>query len=99
MIAAGFRLGIAVSGVGAMISDGAGAAADTVTATFAATGPHISVKADTVATIGGFAVTNSQVLGAFGLIVLVWLMFRMRLAVLGRRKHTFATRLMQWTFE
>ena len=99
MIAAGFRLGAAVSGAGTMISDGAGAAADTATATFAAAGPHISVKADTVATIGGFAVTNSQVLGAFGLIVLVWLMFRMRLAVLGRRKHTFATRLMQWTFE
>ena len=31
--------------------------------------------------------------------MLVWLMFRMRLAVLGRKKHTFATRLMQWTFE
>ena len=44
MIAAGFRLGIAVSGAGTMISDGAGAAADTATATFAATGPHISVK-------------------------------------------------------
>ena len=53
MIAAGFGLGIAVSGAGTMISDGAGAAADTATATFAAAGPHISVKADTVATIGG----------------------------------------------
>lgn len=102
MTAAGFGLGTAISGAGTMISDGAalafGAASGAV-ATFAAAGPHISVKADTVATIGGFAVTNSQVLGAFGLIVLVWLMFRMRLAVLGRKKHTFATRLMQWTFE
>lgn len=96
MTAAGFGLGAAISGAGMMISDGAASGA---VATFAAAGPHISVKADTVATIGGFAVTNSQVLGAFGLIVLVWLMFRMRLAVLGRGKHTFATRLMQWTFE
>ena len=82
-----------------LVSSASAAVTDTVMVTFAAASPHISVKADTVATIGGFTVTNSQVLGAFGLIVLVWLMFRMRLAVLGRKKHTFATRLMQWTFE
>lgn len=82
-----------------LVSSASATVTDTVMATFAAASPHISVKADTVATIGGFTVTNSQVLGAFGLIVLVWLMFRMCLAVLGRKKHTFATRLMQWTFE
>ena len=82
-----------------LVSSASAAVTDTVMVTFAAASPHISVKADTVATIGGFTVTNSQVLGAFGLIVLVWLMFRMRLAVLGRKKHTFATSLMQWTFE
>ena len=91
--------GIMISNSTTLVSSASATVTDTVMATFAAASPHISVKADTVATIGGFTVTNSQVLGAFGLIVLVWLMFRMRLAVLGRKKHTFATRLMQWTFE
>ena len=66
---------------------------------FAAAGPHISVKVDEVARFGDFAITNSQMLGALGLLLLVWLMFRMRAAVLGRKKHNFATRLLQWVFE
>lgn len=66
---------------------------------FAAAGPHISIKVDEVARFGDFAITNSQMLGALGLLLLVWLMFRMRAAVLGRKKHNFATRLLQWVFE
>ena len=60
---------------------------------------HVSVKADEIFTIFGFPVTNSHMLGAVGLIVLVWLMFRTRAAALGKKKHTFATRLMNWTFD
>ena len=65
----------------------------------AATGPHISIKADEIANIGGISITNSHTLGLIGLLVLVWLMFRTRAAVLGRRKHNFATRLVHWAFD
>ena len=60
---------------------------------------HVSVKADEIFTIFGFPVTNSHMLGVVGLIVLMWLMFRTRAAALGKKKHTFATRLMNWTFD
>ena len=66
---------------------------------FASAGPHISVKADEVANVLGVSITNSHMLGALGLIVLVWLMFRTRAAVLGKKKHNFATRLVHWTFD
>ena len=66
---------------------------------FASAGPHISVKADEVANVMGVSITNSHMLGALGLIVLVWLMFRTRAAVLGKKKHTFATKLVHWTFD
>ena len=66
---------------------------------FAAAGPHISVKADEIANIGGVSITNSHTLGVIGLVVLAWIMFRTRAAVLGRKKHNFATRLVQWTFD
>lgn len=66
---------------------------------FASAGPHISVKADEVANVLGVSITNSHMLGALGLIVLVWLMFRTRAAALGKKKHTFATKLIHWTFD
>lgn len=60
---------------------------------------HVSVKADEIFTIFGFPVTNSHMLGVVGLVVLIWLMFRTRAAVLGKKKPTFMTRLMNWTFD
>ena len=60
---------------------------------------HVSVKADEIFTIFGFPVTNSHMLGVVGLVVLMWLMFRTRAAVLGKKKPTFMTRLMNWTFD
>ncbi len=65
----------------------------------AAAGPHISIKADEIANVAGISITNSHMLGAIGLLVLVWLMFRTRAAVLGRKKHNFATRLIHWAFD
>ena len=62
-------------------------------------GLHISVKADEIFNLFGFPITNSHMLGAVGLIVLVWLMFRTRAAALGKKKPTFMTRLMNWTFD
>ncbi len=66
---------------------------------FAAAGPHISVKAEEVFSLGGVSITNSHMLGALGLVILVWLFFRTRSTVMGRKKANFATRLITWTFE
>lgn len=66
---------------------------------FAATGPHISVKAQEVFDVLGISITNSHMLGLMGLIVLVWLMLRTVAAVNGAKKHNFATRLLVWAFE
>ena len=65
----------------------------------AAAGPHISIKADEIANVFGISITNSHTLGLLGLLLLVWLMFRTRAAVLGKRKHNFATRLIHWAFD
>lgn len=62
-------------------------------------GLHISVKADEVFNVFGFPITNSHMLGIVGLVVLMWLMFRTRAAALGKKKPTFMTRLMNWTFD
>ena len=62
-------------------------------------GPHISVKVDEVFNVAGVSITNSHLVGILGLVVLVWLMFRTRAAVLGKKKHNLATRLVQWTFD
>lgn len=66
---------------------------------FAATGPHISVKAQEVANVFGVSVTNSHLLGLLGLLVLVWIFWRTKQAVDGVKKHNFLTRLMTWAFE
>lgn len=66
---------------------------------FAATPPHISVKAQEVFNLAGISITNSHLLGILGLIVLVWLMLRTVAAVNGAKKHNFATRLSVWAFE
>ena len=65
----------------------------------ASAGPHISVKVDEVFNVAGVSITNSHLMGFLGLIVLVWAMFRTRAAVLGKKKHNFITRLIQWTFD
>lgn len=69
------------------------------TGLFAATGPHISVKAQEMFNVAGVSITNSHLLGALGLLVLVWLFLRTKAAVTGKKKHNFATRLMVWAFE
>lgn len=66
---------------------------------FASAGPHISIKADEIFVVGGVSFTNSVLLGAFGLLVLVWLLFRTRAAALGKKKANFATRLVHWAFD
>ena len=50
---------------------------------FFAAVPHISVKADEVFSIAGWPITNANLVGLLGLVLLAWLMFRTRAAVLG----------------
>lgn len=66
---------------------------------FAATGPHISVKAQEIFLVGGVSITNSHLLGVLGLIVMVWALLRTKQAVEGRKAHNFITRLVVWVFE
>ena len=66
---------------------------------FAAGPLHISVRAEEIFSIGQLSVTNSHMLGLLGLIVLVWLLFRTRATVLGKKKPNFATRLITWVFD
>ena len=65
----------------------------------AAAGPHISVKAEELFSLGGVPITNSHLLGTLGVIVLVWLLFQARAVALGKKPANFATRLITWTFE
>jgi len=63
-----------------------------------AVAPHISVKAEEIFNLAGISVTNSHMLGFLGVLVLLWLMLRTRLAVLDEKPHNFMTRLVSWTF-
>lgn len=66
----------------------------------AVAGPHISVKADEIANIGGVSITNSSLLGLFGLLLLVWLMFSVRAVAVGKKKkHNLVTGLIHWAFD
>lgn len=66
----------------------------------AVAGPHISVKADEIANIGGVSITNSSLLGLFGLLMLVWLMFSVRAVAVGKKKkHNLVTGLIHWAFD
>lgn len=65
----------------------------------AAAGPHISIKADTILQVGSLSISNSQLLGFAGLLVLLWLLLRLRRVVVGQATHTVATRLVLWVFE
>lgn len=67
--------------------------------TVVAASPHISVKAEEIANFAGVSITNSHMLGLVGVVVLVWLLFRTRTAVLGKKPHNFATRLAHWAFD
>ncbi|QHU89350.1 F0F1 ATP synthase subunit A [Candidatus Saccharibacteria bacterium oral taxon 955] len=66
---------------------------------FAATGPHISVKADEIFSVAGVSITNSHLLGILGLIVLVWALIATKRAAMGRTRHSFITKLFLWAFE
>ena len=60
---------------------------------------HVSPKAEPIFTVAGFDVTNSHLLGALGLIVLVTLLIWTAQVARGKAKANFATRLITWAFD
>ncbi|MBH1956411.1 F0F1 ATP synthase subunit A [Candidatus Saccharibacteria bacterium] len=65
---------------------------------FAALDLHISLAAEPVFHIGSFAVTNSLILGIFGVVILLAIMFYVAGKV-KRGKYNRFVGLVQWTFE
>ena len=66
--------------------------------TLAATDLHISLAAEPVFYIGGFAVTNAIIMGVMGLIVTLAVCFYVRRKVLRGEKNRFVG-LFEWAFE
>jgi F-type H+-transporting ATPase subunit a len=65
----------------------------------AAEGLHVSVKAETIFSIGGLNVTNSMILGLVGyLLVVAWLFFVAHKAKDDQGKKGFFTRLAIWCY-
>jgi F-type H+-transporting ATPase subunit a len=66
---------------------------------FAAEGIHVSVKAETIFSIGGLDITNSMILGVLGyLLVLAWLGFVAHKAKNDKAKRGFFSRLAIWCY-
>ena len=53
---------------------------------FAATGPHIDIRAQEIFHLGPVPVTNSMMLGVIGMIITLWLLFAAARAVKRGRK-------------
>lgn len=63
-----------------------------------ASGPHISISAETLFNIGPIAITNAQVLGFVGAALLLWALFSVRKSVQTGRNGRFMHAVM-WIFE
>lgn len=64
----------------------------------AATGPHISIAPEALFHIGPFAVTNSQLLGLIGSLLLLWMLFSVAKAVRIGKRGRFMHAVL-WLFE
>lgn len=69
---------------------------------FAATGPHIEIKAEPIFQIGSFVVTNSFITGLIGLALVLWLFFALKKSVQkrgeGKKQNVFMAGI-YWVFE
>lgn len=61
--------------------------------------PHVSISAETVFTINGFPITNSIILGAFGFIIVFWLLWHTASVIKTGGKRTFIVKLIEWLYE
>lgn len=69
-----------------------------VEATLAAANLHIEIKAEPLFHIGSFAVTNSMITGFIGYILVIWLFFATRRAIMTGKKG-YVTSMVAWVFE
>src|SRR5512138_245050 len=65
---------------------------------FASEGPHISIAPETLFHFGPFAITNSQLLGIFGTLLLIWIMLATVRAIQNGSRSRFMHAVM-WLFE
>jgi F-type H+-transporting ATPase subunit a len=65
---------------------------------FASEGPHISIAPETLFHFGPLAITNSQILGMFGTLLLLWIMFATVRAIRSGSRSRFMHAVM-WLFE
>src|SRR3990167_8916408 len=65
---------------------------------FAATGPHIDIKAEAIFHIGPIAITNSILLGAIGYALVIWMLFATARAI-KTDKRNYLTSGILWIFE
>lgn len=61
-------------------------------------GPHISIAPDTIFHLGPLAITNSQILGFFGAVIVAWLLWA-TVRGLRRGSRSRFVHLMMWAFE
>lgn len=65
---------------------------------FAATGPHISLQADTLFHLGPLPITNSMILGVFGYGIVIWMMFYVARKIRSGQTNRFVVAI-HWVFE
>lgn len=64
----------------------------------AADGPHVSISADTVFTLGGLPITNSMLLGSLGFVICFWLLWYAAAGVKSGNRN-FIVKLVEWVYE
>lgn len=64
-----------------------------------AAAPHIEPKAEAVFSVAGVTISNSHLMTFLSLGILLWLAFRTRAAVIGKKKHTMITHALYWVVE
>lgn len=64
----------------------------------AASGPHISIAPDTIFRIGPIAITNAQILGAIGSLILIWILLATVRAI-RRNSRSRGAHAVLWLFE
>lgn len=66
--------------------------------TLAAAGPHISIAPDTIFHVGPIAITNAQILGALGSLILIWILFATVRAI-KKGSRSRGMHAVMWLFE
>lgn len=65
----------------------------------ASDGPHVSINAETVFTVGGFPITNSIILGSIGFVLCLWLLLHTAIVIKRGGRRSFIVQLVEWVYE